>query len=234
MRRRRTRTSSTHFNHRSIKLPPFWPADPQVWFAQVEAQFNTCGITSQKTCIDYVLASLSPVFAVEIRDLLIRPPTDNPYDTLKAKLIKRTDASELQQLISGEELGDRKPSQLLRQMQQLLGDHLGVGADCNAFLKELFLQRLPANVQMVLDPATDRAKLAEMADKIVEVATPTIAELDSSPEVRQLRQQVARLTSRMASLTPQPQPLPPSQPRLAATAGAIPVLAPQSIWPSCQ
>ena len=44
-------------------------------------------------------------------------------------------------------------------MQQLLGDHLGTGADTNAFLKELFLKRLPANMHMLLASADAAEKL---------------------------------------------------------------------------
>lgn len=198
----------------SIKLPPFWPADPEVWFAQVEAQFTTRGITTQKTRFDHVISSLNPEFAMEVRDLLLKPPAATPYDTLKTELIKCTAASKqrkLQQLISGEELGDRKPTQLLRRMRQLLGEELGTADDANSFLRELFLQRLPANVRMVLasaDDSMDIHKLADMADKVMEVTTPTVAALsDARPdhtdasEIKQLREQVARLTDLVSSLT---------------------------------
>ena len=109
----------------SLKLPPFWPNDPVVWFAQVEAQFLTHGITSQSTQFSYVIASLQPEIAQEIRDLLISPPTETPYDVLKATLIRRTSASEqkrLHQLLIAEELGDRMPS-LLRHHVILHGKH---------------------------------------------------------------------------------------------------------------
>ena len=57
-----------------IKLPLFWPQDPQLWFAQIEAQFTIRHITVSRTKFDYVIASLAPEFAVEVRDLLLNPP----------------------------------------------------------------------------------------------------------------------------------------------------------------
>ena len=186
----------------SVKLPPFWPADPQVWFAQVEAQFETRGIKTQKTKFDHVVASLSPEFAVEVRDLVLSPPDDDPYDKLRAQLIKRTAASEqrrLQQLFNTEELGDRKPSQLLRRMQQLLGEKAGT-VD-GSFLRELFLQRLPTNVRMVLASSVEQVDiegLAALADCIVEVAPDrAICSTEQPPDVlselSQQRSEVAEL-----------------------------------------
>ena len=195
----------------AVKIPPFWPADPAVWFAQVEAQFACRGIVQQRTRFDYIIAALAPDVAAEVRDLILRPPPDHPYDELKQALIKRTEASEqrrLQQLLTAEELGDRKPSQLLRRIQQLLGDS-GPAPD-SAFVRELFLQRLPPTARMILASSASTlsvAQLAEMADGIVEVANPpavaTVAATSTSlDEVRQLTETLSRLVAALDSPYP--------------------------------
>ena len=137
--------------------------------------------------------------------MILHPPDDDPYDALKQALVERTAASEqrrLQQLFNAEELGDRKPTQLLRRMQQLLGDK--AGATDASFLRELFLQRLPPNVRMVLasSDTTELEKLAQLADKIVEVATPPISAVtsNSSTEYEQLRTEMADLRRLVESL----------------------------------
>ena len=126
----------------SIKLPPYWPNDPVLWFTQVEAQFTTCGITAKGTKYAYVVGSLQPDVAQEVQDLLLNPPMTEPYSFLKDEMIKRTFQSEqkrLHQLLTAEELGDRKPTQLYWQMQQLLGERqLEL-----SIMKQLFLQCLP-------------------------------------------------------------------------------------------
>ncbi|XP_078495329.1 uncharacterized protein LOC144750157 [Ciona intestinalis] len=154
----------------SINLPTFWPSDPQLWIAQVEAQFNNKNIQDQRTRFDLVVASLSPEYAAEVRDVIISPPEESPFNRLKEELVNRTTVSErkrLQQLLSAEVLGDRKPTQFLRHMRQLLGQS---NVD-SAILSELFLQRLPANVRMILSANESLAleDKAKMADSIMNV-----------------------------------------------------------------
>ena len=96
-----------------------------LWVMQVEAQFVLRGITARVTKFHHLLANLSQEIASLVRDLLMNPLVENPYDALKETLIKRTTLSEqrqLQQLLSAEDIGSHKPTHLLHKMQQILGD----------------------------------------------------------------------------------------------------------------
>ncbi|XP_077560446.1 uncharacterized protein LOC144175217 [Haemaphysalis longicornis] len=184
----------------AIHLPPYWEHNPTIWFLQAESQFALSRITSQERKFHYVVRALPATAAEEVADILasfIRNPPATAYDQLKAALLERTAPSEhtcLQQLLYTEELGDRRPSQLLRRMTQLLGSR--AQAMDGALLRELFLQRLPTNVQMVLAAASsmDLPSLASLADKVMEVAS------TASP--------IAAVTATPASPAPRTTPAP--------------------------
>lgn len=71
----------------SLKLPNFWPSDPELWFAQIEAMFAAQNVTQQKTKFGHVVRVLSGHYASEVRDVILRPPKD-PNTALKTELQK--------------------------------------------------------------------------------------------------------------------------------------------------
>ncbi|XP_075533203.1 uncharacterized protein LOC142566245 [Dermacentor variabilis] len=101
-----------------------------------------------------------------------------PYDHLKATLVQHTTETEqyrLQQLLTFEKSGHRKPSDFLRRMQALAAD-LPPSTD-SALLRELFLQRLPPQVRMI-PTASSFSTLesqAQLAAKIMDVGFHSVA-----------------------------------------------------------
>ncbi|XP_015922831.2 uncharacterized protein [Parasteatoda tepidariorum] len=134
------------------------------------------GITEPITKYNYVVSNLPPDVASLIRDILMKPDAIDPYEKLKEELIKRSEDSsqqEIRQLLSGEELGSRKPSDLLRSMKRR-AQSLKVP---NELMLELFLQRLPSSVQSILAVVSfiTLDKAAEISDRNLEV-TPSPVE----------------------------------------------------------
>ncbi|XP_064465246.1 uncharacterized protein LOC135376678 [Ornithodoros turicata] len=175
---------SSSIQHYTMRLPPFWSHNPCVWFLQVECQFALGGITSQLTKFRHVVSVLPQDVAAQVVDILSAPPAANEYDALKTAVLERTTASErkrFKELLSSEDLGDRRPSELLRHTQGLLGER-ALSFDAS-LLKQLFLQRLPTTVQMILASASTLPlqELADLADKILEVSLPSISAMPAAP-----------------------------------------------------
>lgn len=155
----------------AIKPPPFWKSSPKLWFSHLEAQFVTGSIVSDETKYYYVVAALDEHMLKLVSDIVEKPPNQNKYKTLRDSLIQilsESEAQRLQKLLKGMELGDQKPSQLLRQMRSSNDFAL-----LDPVLKNLWLQRLPQQAQIVLAASTGSLDdLALLADKILETFNP--------------------------------------------------------------
>lgn len=192
-----------------VRVPPFWPEEPEIWFAQVEGQFAISNISSDSTKFNYVIGQLDHQFSKEVKDIIVSPPSTGKYDKLKSELIKRLSQShenKVKQLLMHEELGDRKPSQFLRHLQSLAGPSVP-----EEFLKTIWTSRLPRSTQTVIAAQTTASLevLADLADRIQEIAPPTPQVASTSTgtpgssldvmvrEIAELRKQMQALSSNM-------------------------------------
>lgn len=53
-----------------VKLPQFWHSDPELWFKQVEAQFELSRITIEQTKYNYILSALDSSTLSIVSDIL--------------------------------------------------------------------------------------------------------------------------------------------------------------------
>lgn len=203
-------TGSNEVNRIAIRVPPFWPEKPAMWFSQLESQFHLSNVTQDCTKFWHVVSQLENRYAVLIEDIITKPPTNDKYATLKSELIRRLSVSQqskIKQLLEHEEIGDRNPSQFLRHLKNLAGTTVN-----EEFLRTLWLNRLPHHYQAILVAQFDLSldKIADIADKIHETRTPMQVASTSHPKQtpnqpptvnEQLLEQIRLLTIRVDELT---------------------------------
>ena len=190
----------------AIKIPNFNALDPHLWFCMCESTFQLATpkpITESVTKYNYCVAHLPAEVASIVRDVIIDQQKDDPYQQLKDAVIERCGESrsqEIRKLITGEQLGDRKPSQLLREMERRAKAH----TVSDSLLLELFLQQMPCHVQRIIASVvpTTAQKAAEIADRILEVTPPEVHDISISAvksnsellaEIQELRKEVSFL-----------------------------------------
>lgn len=190
----------------AFKAPPFWKANPELWFLQLESQFYASGISVDTTKFHCVVAVLEGELLPVVSDILRSPPREDKYGVLKQRIINHyaeSEASKLKLLLKDLDLGDRRPTHLLRTMQDLAGKSIG-----NEMLRSLFLQRLPVAVQQILSvcdetsaetTSGDLVKMAERADRILEV-TQAGLNLDSVDQGVNVNSRLRNIETKLNSL----------------------------------
>lgn len=165
-------TPSASVAHIAVKLPPLMTQDPRVWLQLAESQFAIAGITREITKFHHLVSALSDRIASDVIDVITGPKSEKPYSDLSKAIVERfceSDGARIHQLLHGAELGDMKPSQLLRKLKRYGGTNI-----TDKFLKEIWLKRLPMRAQEILTPSADAlelAGLAELADRLLETMT---------------------------------------------------------------
>lgn len=157
----------------SVKIPPFWEDDPETWFGQADAQFHLRKVVESLTKFYHVISLLPQKVAISVKDLSRNPPTKDPYETLKKRLLQsynQTDSQRAAAIIRYPALGDCRPSQLLDALLALLPEG---HAPC-FFFKHLYMEKLPRELRAQLAAAEvdDYCQLGVQADRLYNLLYP--------------------------------------------------------------
>lgn len=141
-----------------MAIPNFFKNDPVTYFVILESQFVVAGIMTDEQRFTQLTARLDPDVLAEVADV-IRNTSTRTYPSLKDALIKRFthwEEERLSWLLGHMEIGDRSPSQLMRDLQNL------AGADVpENLIWGLWLKKLPTLTQQMMQALSTSLSLAK-------------------------------------------------------------------------
>lgn len=186
-------------NTASLKLPAFYTDDPETWFLQADAVFKADRITSQATRFYRAFGQLPRHVVTQVADLATTTG-DTQYDALKERLIAiygTTKSQKIQETLDNTQLGDQRPSQLLRKMKFQMGSSAS-----EDILRVLWTRALPTQVQAIIAAWDGEGldKVAEIADRVIDIPErPVIAPITKEPQIliQDLQRQVKVLTDKL-------------------------------------
>ena len=70
-----------------VQLGEFWPQAPNAWFAAVELKFEVAHITGKRERFAHAVGAMGFSVLRAVLDLVENPPAEDPYTTLKGRLV---------------------------------------------------------------------------------------------------------------------------------------------------
>lgn len=152
------------------RIPTFWRDKPTLWFGQFETVV-TPQKPSDEAKFSLMVAHLDRMDVEQIGDIVMSKSRTGRYEEAKKRLLavyEESETKQLHKLLNEMELGDQKPSQLLRRMREPAQDKIP-----DSTLQILWMRHLPASTRTVLAVSEQSSLdvLAAMADKMQDQAT---------------------------------------------------------------
>ena len=126
-----------------VKLPEFWAHAPSLWFSRAEAVFALRHVDSERIKYCHVISALPHDVLRQVADLLNVQDLEQPYTTLKGRLMashELTGPQRAEKVLAMPDLGGQKPSQLLAALLEWCPP----GEEKTSFFIACFLRRLLA------------------------------------------------------------------------------------------
>ena len=99
-----------------VQLGEFWLQAPNAWFAAAELKFEVAHITGERECFAHTVGAMGFTVLRAVLDLVENPPADEPYTTLKGRLVLAHQLTPVQKATKCLQVvasGNQRPSEVL-------------------------------------------------------------------------------------------------------------------------